>query len=88
MTFVKAKLHLERLKPGETTEILLLAGEPLENVPRAAADQGYQILETVRVEGDVYRVTVRKPEQETEPVTGATMQCSWTTRHLEGKNGR
>ena len=32
MTFVKTKLKLEELEPGDTLEILLTAGEPLNNV--------------------------------------------------------
>lgn len=61
MTFVKAKLHLEQLEPGDSTEILLLAGEPLENVPRTATEQGYEVLDTVHVNNAIYKVTIRKP---------------------------
>ena len=32
MTFVRAKLLLERMQPGEVAEIRLNAGEPLQNV--------------------------------------------------------
>jgi len=62
MTFVKAKLHLEQLEPGDTSEILLLAGEPLDNVPRTATEQGYQVLETVLVRDNVYRLVIKRPE--------------------------
>lgn len=61
MTFVKAKLHLEQLEPGDSTEILLLAGEPLENVPRTATEQGYEVIDTVHVNDTIYKVTIRKP---------------------------
>ena len=60
MTFVKAKLHLEQMEPGDTTEILLLAGEPLQNVPKTAAEQGYHILETVLVKDNIYKVVIQK----------------------------
>lgn len=60
MTFVKTKLHLEKLEPGDTLEILLTAGEPLENVPRTATEQGYQVLETSPVQGNIYKVVIRK----------------------------
>ena len=33
MTFVKTKLKLELLEEGDILEVLLKAGEPLENVP-------------------------------------------------------
>jgi TusA-related sulfurtransferase len=61
MTFVKAKLHLEQLESGDTTEILLVAGEPLDNVPRTAAEQGYQVLETTHVKDNIHKLTIRKP---------------------------
>lgn len=61
MTFVKAKLHLEQLEPGDTTEILLKAGEALDNVPRTATEQGYEVLETLFVKDDVHKVVIRKP---------------------------
>ncbi|MEI6209571.1 MAG: sulfurtransferase TusA family protein [Desulfuromonadales bacterium] len=61
MTFVKAKLHLEQLESGDTTEILLVAGEPLDNVPRTATEQGYQVLETTHVKDNIHKLTIRKP---------------------------
>lgn len=61
MTFVRAKLHLEQLESGDTTEILLTAGEALDNVPRTATEQGYQVLGSVHVRDDIHKVTIRKP---------------------------
>jgi TusA-related sulfurtransferase len=61
MTFVKAKLHLEQLESGDTTEILLVAGEPLDNVPRTATEQGYQVLETTHVKDNIHKLTIKKP---------------------------
>lgn len=43
LTFVKVKLHLERMAPGQVLEVRLNAGEPLENVPRAAAELGHSV---------------------------------------------
>lgn len=60
MTFVKTKLKLEELEPGDTLEILLTAGEPLDNVPRTAEDQGYTVLETTPVKDNIYKVVIRK----------------------------
>lgn len=61
MTFVKTKLHLEQLEPGDTAEILLAAGEPLENVPRTATEQGYQVLGCMHVRDDIHKVFIKKP---------------------------
>jgi TusA-related sulfurtransferase len=60
MTFVKAKLELEKLAPGEQLEVYLSEGEPLQNVPRSAAEQGYKVLEVTQVEGTRYRVLLEK----------------------------
>jgi len=44
MTFVKVKLKLAKMASGEQLEVLLNAGEPLENVPRSCEEQGYKVL--------------------------------------------
>lgn len=60
MTFVKTKLELHKLSPGDLLEILLKKGEPLENVPRSAEEQGHKIVEIVHVENGIYRVLIEK----------------------------
>ena len=61
MTFVKARLALERLGGGQRLEIRLNKGEPLENLPRSLAELGYRVVSLVpdTVEG-VFRLTVAK----------------------------
>lgn len=44
MTFVKTKLMLERMAPGETCAIRLQGVEPLLNVPRSATELGHEII--------------------------------------------
>lgn len=44
MTFVKTKIELSKLKPGDTLEVLLTEGEPLDNVPRSSEEQGYKVI--------------------------------------------
>jgi tRNA 2-thiouridine synthesizing protein A len=44
MTFVRTRLALDRLQPGQTLLVLLRGEEPLRNVPRAAAEQGHTVL--------------------------------------------
>ena len=60
MTFVKTKIELSRLQPGDTLEVLLTEGEPLDNVPRNAREQGYNVISVEHVEGTTHRVTIRK----------------------------
>lgn len=50
MTFVKAKLLLERMSPGESAEIWLKGTEPLENVPRSIRELGHHVLSLIRVD--------------------------------------
>ncbi len=44
MTFVKTKIELAKLKQGDTLEVLLTEGEPLENVPKSSEEQGFKVL--------------------------------------------
>jgi TusA-related sulfurtransferase len=50
MTFVRAKLLLERMKSGEVATIVLNTGEPMENVPRAMREHGHVVLGAVPVD--------------------------------------
>jgi TusA-related sulfurtransferase len=52
MTWVRAKLELERMAPGEALEVTCSPGEALENVPRSAAAAGH----AVAVEGTTIRI--------------------------------
>lgn len=59
MTFVRTKLKLERMRPGETLSVRLRGEEPLRNVPRAARDEGHIILR-IEEDGDTHIVTIRR----------------------------
>ncbi len=43
MTWVRVKLRLETLEPGDTLEVILKGEEPLRNLPRNARDEGHQV---------------------------------------------
>ena len=60
MTFVKTKIELSKLDAGDTLEVLLSEGEPLDNVPRNAKEQGYEVLAVEHVEGSTHRVLIKK----------------------------
>jgi len=45
MTFVKTRIALDRLSPGQTLLVRLRGEEPLRNVPRTATEQGHTVLE-------------------------------------------
>jgi tRNA 2-thiouridine synthesizing protein A len=44
MTFVRTRLALDRMAPGETLRVRLKGEEPLRNVPRTATEQGHEVL--------------------------------------------
>jgi tRNA 2-thiouridine synthesizing protein A len=44
MTFVRTRLLLDRMNPGEVAEIILRDGEPLKNVPEAVRNLGHTVL--------------------------------------------
>ena len=44
MTFVRTRLALDRLQPGQTLLVHLQGAEPLQNVPLSAAGLGHQVL--------------------------------------------
>ena len=60
MTFVRTKLKLERMAPGETLAVRLNAGEPLQNVPRATAEHGHEVLLTEALADGTHRLLIRR----------------------------
>lgn len=65
MTFVRTKLLLEKIAPGETLEVRLRGTEPLQNVPRSVKQHGHEILsltpETPDQPADgIHRLLIRK----------------------------
>jgi TusA-related sulfurtransferase len=55
LNWVKARLALERMAPGEELTLVLDPGEPLESVPRSAREDGHE----VDVEGTTVRIVRR-----------------------------
>jgi TusA-related sulfurtransferase len=64
MTFVKTRLLIERMTPGETAAIRLAGGEPLENVPDSVTELGHTVLSIERESGaaedGVHLIRIRK----------------------------
>ncbi len=65
ITWVKTRIALERLRVGESLEVLLAEGEALESVPRTAVEEGHAVLSTEPAPGEgpgSWRVLLRKGE--------------------------
>ena len=60
MTFVRTKLLLERMVPGQTANIRLRGSEPVDNVPRAVRDHGHQVVSLTPLGGDVFELLIRR----------------------------
>ncbi len=43
LTWVRTHVALSRLAAGDALEVILLAGEPLESVPRTAEEEGHRL---------------------------------------------
>jgi TusA-related sulfurtransferase len=64
LTFVRTKLLIERMAPGEIAVLLLRGAEPLANIPRALSAQRHELLELrplpEHTDDVVYRLRFRK----------------------------
>jgi tRNA 2-thiouridine synthesizing protein A len=60
MTFVRTRLELDRMAPGQTLLVLLRGEEPRRNVPRTAAEQGHAVLAMTEGPDGTTRLLLRK----------------------------
>ncbi|MFH0793073.1 MAG: sulfurtransferase TusA family protein [bacterium] len=63
MTFVKTKLKLEDLEPGDVLEVILRDGEPFRNVTRSCQDEGNRLLGAEKINPEHYRIFIEKGEE-------------------------
>ncbi len=62
MTYVRTRLALDRLKPGQTLSVRLRGEEPLRQVPESAARQGHAVLSTeIQEDGSTILLLRRGP---------------------------
>jgi tRNA 2-thiouridine synthesizing protein A len=59
MTFVRTRLALDRLRPGETLLVRLRGAEPRASVPRSAALLGHEVLAEETGVDDVTRLLIK-----------------------------
>lgn len=57
--FVKTKLKLETMEPGQVLAVILDDGDPIRNVPRSVMDEGHMVL-AQKPQANSYRVIIRK----------------------------
>jgi len=59
MTFVRTRLALDKMQPGQTLLVKLKGQEPLQNVPRTAIEQGHEIIYLETDENGISRLLIR-----------------------------
>ena len=59
-TFVKSKLAVEEMNPGEVLEIVVDHLPAVENVPRSLDNEGHEILEVRKISDKDWRIVVRR----------------------------
>jgi tRNA 2-thiouridine synthesizing protein A len=60
MTFVRTRLALDRMAPGEILLVMLKGDEPLRNVPRTATEQGHEVLSVETDSEGISRLLIRR----------------------------
>ncbi len=60
MTFVRTRLALDRMAPGQLLRVRLRGAEPRLNVPKTAAEQGHTVLSTQDQADGTTHVLIRK----------------------------
>ena len=60
MTFVRTRLALDRLSPGDVLEVRLRGPEPLRNVSANAVALGHALLDTTALEDGAATLRIRR----------------------------
>ena len=60
LSFVKAKLRIERIQSGQLLELWLDQGEPVEQVPNSLSVDGHKILSLIEHEDKFFTLLVEK----------------------------
>jgi TusA-related sulfurtransferase len=60
INFVRTKLRLEKMTPGQLLEVWLDGGEPIEQVPDSLRMEGYKI-EQIEDRAGFFALKVRRP---------------------------
>jgi TusA-related sulfurtransferase len=60
MTYVRTRLALERLAPGQVLAVMLRGPDPLRNVPLSATRQGHIVLGQETLGDGIVRLLIRR----------------------------
>jgi len=57
--FVKVKLALEDMEPGDEIEVIVDDGEPFKNVPRSIKEDGHKIVKVEKID-NYWKLLIKK----------------------------
>ena len=60
MNFVKVKVRLSKMEPGEQLKVILDSGEPIKNVPTSLDMEGQEILSLIEIRKGQFEMIVKK----------------------------
>ena len=60
MTYVRTRLALDSMQAGEVLLVKLKGEDPLRNVPRAALDQGHELLDLLEQPDGTHVLVIQK----------------------------
>lgn len=60
LTFVKTKLLLEQMQPGQRAQVLLSEGEAVASLPVAIKEQGSTVVTFIKQEDGSYELMLQK----------------------------
>jgi len=61
-TFVKSKLALEELEPGQVLRVIVDHLPAVENVPRSMRNEGHEVLRVGQINDSDWEIVIRKVE--------------------------
>jgi len=61
-TFIKSKLALDELEPGQTLEVLVNHEPAVENVPRSMENEGHEVISVTKENDSDWLITIRKQQ--------------------------
>ena len=59
ITFVKAKIALEKLKKNETLTIKINEGEDLDNMPESLKEIGFKIVKKIKIKKNIAEIIIK-----------------------------
>ena len=76
MTFVRTRLALDRMAPGEVLEVLLAGDEPRRSVPETSRSLGHEVLCVEDGADGRTRVLIRRRPHDPAADTGRNLEAS------------